>query len=91
MRPIAAILAIPLGLWLIVAGWTAFELAPPQPIPPPRAAVATPVASFPHTPPIRATAAAFISIRKQPVVAPNHKQILMHWYLPEPEMGMGMH
>lgn len=63
----------------------------PEPIPLRRAAIATPVAVFATTPPIRATAAAFVSTRGQPVVVPNHKQMLMRWYLPEPEVGMRVH
>jgi hypothetical protein len=81
MRLIAAVLAIPLGCGLVLAGWP-IEMPPPEPIPSKSSAVATPV-HFPTMPPIRSTPM-FVSTAETPISLSDwHRDTLIRWSMPE--------
>jgi hypothetical protein len=79
MQLVAAILAIPLALGLIAAGW--HDTPPPASIPLASAGRATPV-RWPETPPILRTPL-FISTDGTPYpYVTHHANLLMRWYIP---------
>jgi hypothetical protein len=88
MSPLVACMACVVGVVMVVTALVPAP-APIDPIPLPRAAIATPV-RFPTVPPIRATPA-FVSTDKQPAFLPDHRGMLMRWYIPErPESAAHM-
>jgi hypothetical protein len=87
--PLIACVCALLGLFTLAAAFP--EPAAIEPIPLRAAAIATPVGIVPTTPPIR-NAPPFVSTRKQPEHMPNHRDILLRWYMPEKiDVSPGMH